>query len=259
MRSNIDLRGAVKVNGRDLFGTFLAEDKTPQLGRFGVLDTNIFTLAKTDKQAISAVVTADLQAFLSGQKEFRIGFFNGLGEGNYGELSSRALEVVSVDRPSPLKPVGAPLPPYYPSVTVGGQADLTLFSQLAIFSEVVEILAAPDPAPGATFAEIEKQPKVGEYWLRVNASVKYQLKDAQGQVVASDRDKFGYLINDIVQENYKVPVRLGDGDGFYKYFRTKDLLPYAKKAVSGFLESMTPRLAPFYVNTITMTEVKKSQ
>lgn len=256
MRANLDLRGAVKVNGRDLFGTYLAQDKSAGLGTFGVMDTNILKLAKTDKQAVSDAVTADLRAYLTGARDFRVSFFNGLGEGNYGELSNRSLQVVSPDRPSPLKPVGDPLPPYFLSVAAGGPADLTLSSQLELTSEVVEILTAPDPAPGATLDQMDSLPKAGQYWLRINAYVSFQLKDAQGQLVASDRDKFGYTVKDVVQAQYKIPVAKGDGEGFYKYFRTQDLLPYAQAAVAGFLESMAPRLAPFYVNTLTMTEVK---
>jgi hypothetical protein len=259
MHSNLDLRGAVKVNGRDLFGSYLTQDASADLGAFGVLDTNIFELAKVDKGAIADAATAQLVNYLQGKQDYKLPFFKGLGEGNYGTLSNRPLGLKSPKDPQSEVYAGDGIAPYFTQVsagTDGSGSDLTLVATLHVVSEAVEILKAPDPSPSMTMEEMQKQPKVGEYWLRVDAYLDFSLKDKAGNVIVSDKTKRDFPIKDIVHTIYKLPVKHGDGDGFYKYLRTLDLLPYAKKATDNYMATMMPLVSPFYVNTLKMTEVK---
>ena len=155
----IDLRDVkITIGGQPvvLQDKYLKIYDDSNVGKLGILEANFLRLTGADIAAIENAVNEEWVAGLSGATDYHLGFFNGLGEGNMGEISNRPLIYDQSGYPMKVSysPAEGPLS-YFSSIeklpegTEAGtvKKDFILKGSLDINNEVVEITAFPKKSP----------------------------------------------------------------------------------------------------------------
>ena len=263
----IDLRGVTVTSGGKSFPLqtrYIAQDKDNRLGEIGVLDVDILTKAGTDKKAIQDSVTQIMKAGLGGAYDYHIGFFKGLGEGNMGELSNRAVDYDRSVYPPALKFTQDAPPGIYADIRVlpprtavaDAGTDLVVTGDVSITSEVVEVLSGPTNVQSSDPSAHLPQP--GDYYLTLRGTIHFTITDTKtGKVIASEKTPRDYPVMDIVASNILIPAKKSDAAAYATYFRSVDFNQITMTEIQNVLPSLFPLMTPFVVTTTHQVAAQK--
>jgi len=264
----MDLRDVTVTVGDQSFKLqerYIAKDKDRELGEIGILDVDILTKSKTDKEIASRLIVELLKSGLTGTLDYHIGFFKGLGEDNMGELSNRPIDYDRSVYPPKVIFLQADNPAvFFTDIQVlepdtrptAANTDLVLTGDVSISSEVVEVLS--DPNTGFAMNPTAHIPAVGDYYLTLFGSVRFKLIDVKtGEVIVSEKTKRDWPVKDIIAGNIYLPVKKGDASAYAKYFREVDFIPILTETINNFLPSILPLITPYYVNTTHQVKAEK--
>ncbi len=249
-RSEFDLRGVtVSVDGQtfNLGGRYLETTDDMDLGKVGVLDTNIFKKAKVDVESLSDYATDRLVKAIGGTSDIRI--LINPDKPDVGELSTRPLVYDLTKYPwvGQFDPAGQALPPVFSKVITGAPADYTLSVKLEIRSEIYEILEDSTYVQNK-FISADHKPAKGDYYLDFVAFANFKLTDASGKVVMDDKTRQAYPVGYAPSRQLYLPVKNRDATAYAKYFRSYDFSADARGIVDRVVDNLVTVFRPLYSN-----------
>jgi hypothetical protein len=263
-RAEFDLRDVtVSVNGEvfTLGGRYLETIDDIDLGKVGVLDTNIFKKARVDEAALSAYATTRIAESAAGNQDIRIPIDR--QSPDVGEYSSRPLVYDLTKYPwvGTFDAAGQPLPPLFSGVSAvpgGAAADYTLSVELTIRSEVFEILGN-DVSIQDRYRFTSHKPTMGDYYLSFLAYATFKLTDRSGAVVMDEKTKQAFPVVFGAGAQIYLPVQNKDADGYAKYFRGYDFNVDARSIVDRIVDQIVLVLRPLYRNVNQYVKVDEEQ
>lgn len=250
-RFAIDLRGVTfSVNGQEvvLQKEFITEVDVDDFGRVGILEINALKKTNANKENIQAGMSDEWISGLLGKTNYKVGFFNGFGEGNSGYLSNVPMEKTPDYQDLFLAPEKATT--YFSEVRdlrseSSDGLDYILRGYVDISNEVVELITL-DPDNINHFPS-DDDPQVGQYYLLFNAYIEWEIVDVKtGEIVVDYREKSADMINTRTSKKVLLPVAKGDDKMFNKFFKTTDLAPFALEEVVDMMPRAYQFMAPYY-------------
>ncbi|MFA6508731.1 MAG: hypothetical protein WCT14_21710 [Treponemataceae bacterium] len=260
-RAEFDLRDVkIEINGQEikLMGRFLEEINDMDLGKVGVLDTNIFKKAKVDTADLSAHFADLLIQRLDGAKDFQYPI--NVNIPTAGDYSSRPLvyDFSKFPQTSSFVPESKPLKPIFSSVAIGDAADYVLKAKVSVRSDIFEILN-DDVYIQNKFISAPHKPSKGDYYLSLLAYMDFQLIDSKtGKIVMDQKTKQNMAITYVSRKTEYLPINKNDAAAYAKYFRTYDFAKNAKAVVGELATGIIPALRPIYSNINQYVKVEKT-
>jgi hypothetical protein len=252
-RPEFDLRGVtMEVQGQrfSLGGRYLETIDDMDLGRVGVLDTNIFKKAQIDVAALSTYAGSRIVDGISGRTDIRI--LVNRDKPDIGEYSSRPLVYDFSKYPwvGTFDPQGRPLPALFGDVSAGSVAagnNYLLSVTLTIRSEIYEILQ-DDVNVQNKYLTAPHKPGKGDYYLDFLSYAAFSLKDRSGKVVMDEKTPQAFPTAYTRSRQLYLPVKNRDADAYANYFRSYDFNADAKAIVDEIVDAIIPAFRPLYRN-----------
>lgn len=252
-RFAIDLRGLkMSVNGNAIVlqKKFLTKSEIPKFGRIGVIDVNILEKTGANPGLIQSEVNKEWISGLLGETNYKVGFFNGLGEGNSGYLTNTPMERVSHFEERFLPATESTT--YFSEVrdltnNSADGLDYILQGYIDISNEVVELLAVEVNDYQPNIIVDADEPQRGQYYLLFEAYIEWEIVDAKtGEVVVDYREESENFIDTRTSKRVLLPIQNGDDRAFSDFFRSNDITPYALEEVISMMPRSYQFMAPFY-------------
>lgn len=252
-RFAIDLRGLkMTVNGQEIVlqSKYIKRVDVRDLGKVGILEINALKKTGADAELVKTEVTKEWISGLLGYTNYKVGFFNGFGEGNSGFLTNVPLERTPKHQINFLPSEKATT--YFKEVrdlTTESKegVDFILKGYLDISNEVVELVKKEEDSYGSGLMEDMDGPQIGQYYLLCNAYIEWEIVDATtGEIVVDYNEPGLDVIDTRNATRVLLPIPNGDSEAFSTYFRNNDLTQYAIDEVIGLMPRNYQFMAPYY-------------
>jgi len=232
-----------------LGGRLLEETEDMNLGKVGVLDTNIYKKAKVNTEGLAEFFAARLANSLDSRADIRIPLNQ--DKPDAGEYSSRPLvyDITKYPYTATFAEGSKARPPLFSLVAIGGSAaDYRLDMNVTVRSEIFEILTTDQYIQNKYISALHKSAK-GDYYLSFLAYVRFSLVDVKtGKVVMNEKTKTGALIAYTVSDEIHLSIANKDAAAYQKYLRTYDFDASAKAILAELADGLAPFLRPLYKN-----------